>query len=99
MIYECEHNKGSMFAVGPCDECRNRLDGFRTPRSNKQTRVHCLTPTDNESNKRTFTVKWADIHQVIPDVEEVTFIPRITRRRSKPILKHRVSCVVVVHES
>lgn len=99
MLSECEHNRGSMFATGPCDECRNRLDGFRSARDNKQTKIHCFTQANTDLHKqRTFQVKWAAEHQVIPEVEEISFIPRITRTY-KPILKHKASCIVMVHDS
>ncbi|VDI21206.1 Hypothetical predicted protein [Mytilus galloprovincialis] len=117
MIYDCEHTKGSMFSTGPCDDCRNRIDGFKNQSCNKQTKIHCYTPTSDNGytptsdngytpttdshihKQRTFQVKWADNHKVIPDVEEVNFVPRITKRYYKPILKHRASCVIFVHNS
>lgn len=98
MIVDCEHNKGSMFATGPCDFCRNRLDGFKRT-GNKQSRLPCYTQNDNEQHKtRTFSVKWAEQPLIIPDVEKLTFTPGITKG-CKPILKHRASCIVMVHDS
>ena len=73
MHFRCEHNKDSMFAIGPCDECKNKLDNASRSTKSQEKRsdvtVHSVYRIQGHEKHMSVHVHWADeLNQPLEDV-------------------------------
>ena len=63
MDLHCEHNAGSMFALGPCEDCKKKMDAFylkhkvKEKRRDSTTEYQCIRANVGRIRSR---VQWAD---------------------------------------
>ena len=99
VIIDCEHTKDSMFSIGPCDSCREKCNSMES-NGKEQSSRRCRTCRRNTRHQRVqFADKSDDEHassQSDSDTEQT--IAKEKSKGPKPILKHRVNCVVIVYE-
>lgn len=88
MVYDCRH-KGSMFAIGPCEECKKK-----GPTERRTVRVVC---TEKENKKLDCRVRWADDNAGDSPRDGDSDSER--KKSPRSILKQRANCVIVIHDS
>ena len=106
MHFRCEHNKDSMFAIGPCDDCKNKLDNVSRSTKLREKRsdvtVHSVYRIKGQEKLVSVHVHWADeLNQPLEDVqvlEEKSSGSFLCHLNPKPILKIKQNCVVFCAE-
>lgn len=88
MVYDCRH-KGSMFAVGPCEECKKKTKSER-----RTIQVVC---TEKENKKLDCRVRWADDGAL--DSPRDGDSDSEKKKSPRSILKQKANCVIVIHDS
>lgn len=87
MVYDCRH-KGSMFAIGPCEECKKK------PSERTSIKVVC---SEKENKKLDCRVRWAD--DSASESSRDSDSESEKKRSPRSILKQRANCVIVIHNS
>ena len=106
MHFRCEHNKDSMFAIGPCEECKNKLDNASRSTKSQEKRsdvtVHSVYRIQGQEKHLSVHVHWADeLNQPLEDVhflDEKSSGSFLCQLSPKPILKIKQNCVVICAE-
>lgn len=102
MITNCEHNKYSMFAVGPCEKCKKKCSmSSNAEYKSHDTHYEHYNDVQDIEHKH-LHVHWPDICDSKPVAEEIIqncqeHIDQTSNSHPKPILKHRVHCVLLEH--
>jgi hypothetical protein len=87
MVYDCRH-KGSMFAIGPCEECKKK------PAERTSIKV---VRTEKETKKLESRVRWADDSSSESSRDSDNESEK--RKSPRSILKQKANCVIVIHNS
>ena len=103
MDLHCEHNAGSMFALGPCEDCKKKMGAFylkhkvKEKRQDSRTTYQCIQADVGRISSR---VQWADdISQPLEIILSETESKRQCDIDSpRPILKHKQTCIVIISQ-